>query len=217
MDSIFFKLRTSDFKSRANLKCAGFTLVELMIVVAIVSILAGIALPEFVKMIAGMRVKAATSDFVSDLAYARSEAIKRSTRVGVARPYDAWPGGWVVFVDADRNGYGITDAVLKTVRPPLAGSTVSAGAVTSSTSAIKMCTKTRAGGDASKVSIDAITYGGDGRLRAYLGNEDRTAHVGAVSITSPANTGAGGARLIVFGPTGRVSVDAVMAAAERCT
>lgn len=200
-----------------NVKVSGFSLIELMIVVAIVSILAAIAVPEFVKMVASVRVKSATADLVADLAFARAEAIKRGARVGVARPNDEWVGGWLVFVDTGKDGYTAGDPVLKTVHPPLPGSTVSAGTVTSSTNAIKMCTKIRLGGDASKLSIDAFTYAGDGRLRAYLGTEDRTAHVGAVSITSPVNTGASGARLVVFGPTGRVSVDTSLATGERCS
>ena len=210
-------MTTSPFPESKGTSAHGFSLIELMIVVAIVSILAAIAVPEFVKMVASTRVKSATADLVADLAFARAEAIKRGVRVGVARANDAWVGGWLVFLDTGKDGYTVGDPILKTAHPPLAGSTVSAGTVTSTSSAIMMCTKVRLGGNATKTAIDAFTYGGDGRLRVYLGTEDRTAHVGAVSITSPANTGAGGARLVVLGPTGRVSVDTSLAAGERCS
>src|SRR4051812_38092652 len=53
----------------------GFTTVELMVAVGIVAILAALAAPSLLAMIATQRVKTATFDLYSAMSYARSEAI----------------------------------------------------------------------------------------------------------------------------------------------
>ena len=74
----------------------GFTLIELMVVVAIAAILMGLALPSFKSFIEGQRVKAAASDFAMAAIYARSEAIKRNGEVGVVAAATIWKDGWSV-------------------------------------------------------------------------------------------------------------------------
>jgi len=75
----------------------GFTLVELMTVLVIVAILAAIALPSLANVIAAQRLRAAGTDMVTSLLVARSEAIKRKSRVVVApRAPGDWTSGWRV-------------------------------------------------------------------------------------------------------------------------
>ena len=88
----------------------GFTLIELMIVLALGAILMTIAVPSFTTTIQNNRLTAQTNDFVSTLNLARSEAIKRGARVTVCKSADAsscdtsttgWEQGWIVFVDSN--------------------------------------------------------------------------------------------------------------------
>jgi type IV fimbrial biogenesis protein FimT len=60
---------------------AGFTLIELMIVVAIAAILIVIAAPSFNEFLAKRRVEGAMSELVTDIHYTRSEAVSRNEAV----------------------------------------------------------------------------------------------------------------------------------------
>jgi type IV fimbrial biogenesis protein FimT len=90
-------------------KYTGFTLVELMIVLAIVSILLMVGAPSLKTFMQGNRLVASTNELLSALHLARSEAIKLNSRVSICESSDgstcsntgSWQNGWIVFVDAD--------------------------------------------------------------------------------------------------------------------
>jgi type IV fimbrial biogenesis protein FimT len=75
---------------------AGFTLVELMTVLAIVAVLLTLAVPSLRDLILNQHVKTAASDIQTALYYGRSEAIKRATDVAVAPVSGDWKNGWTV-------------------------------------------------------------------------------------------------------------------------
>lgn len=83
---------------------AGFTMIELMITIALVAIVLSLAYPSFVSVINSNRLAGASNDLIGDLQYARSEAIRRNTRVSVCASSDGGTcsGGdwsdWVVRV-----------------------------------------------------------------------------------------------------------------------
>jgi type IV fimbrial biogenesis protein FimT len=90
----------------------GFTIIEMMMVIAFIVILITMAAPSMRTMILTNQVRSFSGDLLGDLALARSEASKRSANVVVCTSSDQstcdstadWTTGWVVFVDADRNG-----------------------------------------------------------------------------------------------------------------
>ena len=88
--------------TRHRRRLAGFTVTEMMIVVAIMGILAAIATPYMGDMIRRQRIKTAAFDVYSSLAFARSEAIKRNTSVTITPNGGNWAAGWQI-VDSNNN------------------------------------------------------------------------------------------------------------------
>lgn len=81
-------------------KGRGFTLIELMITVAMLAILLSLAAPSFSNLLKTQQVRTVATDFYSDLVFARSEAIKRNAMVMIT-PKDTaagkdWAKGWDV-------------------------------------------------------------------------------------------------------------------------
>ena len=75
----------------------GFSIIELMIVVAIVGVLSVFALPSMRDTVVSSRMKSLSLDLYSSLALARSEAIKRNTgSVSMIATGGNWQNGWSV-------------------------------------------------------------------------------------------------------------------------
>lgn len=75
---------------------SGFTLFELIITIAIVAILVGVALPNYREFSIGMTVSDNANDLQGALNLARSEAIKRGRPVALIANGGSWSNGWQV-------------------------------------------------------------------------------------------------------------------------
>lgn len=73
----------------------GFTLIELMVTLAVMAILLGLAAPNFAQMIRDNRAAAELNLFAGMFNYARGEAVRRAQRVSLAGPQAA-DGSWRV-------------------------------------------------------------------------------------------------------------------------
>ena len=72
--------------------CRGFTLLELMVTVAVLAILATVGIPSFVDLVQNNRVTTQANELVTALNVARTEAVKRGRSVQVAVVQEA--PGW---------------------------------------------------------------------------------------------------------------------------
>ena len=96
--------------TRSNSRSQGFTLIELLVTLAILAIIAVIAAPSLQNFVLNNRIRSQAAALTSSLAFARTEAITRGTRV-VTCPGSAsgcndtqqWESGWVVFVDTNND------------------------------------------------------------------------------------------------------------------
>ncbi|GAC1039902.1 Tfp pilus assembly protein FimT/FimU [Pseudomonas sp. No.117] len=68
----------------------GITLVELLVVIALVAIVASFAAPSFTGSLRSNRVTAALSELNGLFQYARAEALTRAASIAVARAGDTW-------------------------------------------------------------------------------------------------------------------------------
>jgi type IV fimbrial biogenesis protein FimT len=83
--------------ARAAHAARGFTLIEAMVVVAIVAVMAALGAPAFRSAIGTMNSKSTAFELVGDLAFARSEAIKRNQPIRMEpKAAGDWSKGWCV-------------------------------------------------------------------------------------------------------------------------
>lgn len=79
-----------------NIRCRGFTLLELMITIGVMAVLATVAAPSFSELMASQRVKATASNLFVSILRARSEAIKSNSNVTISPLDGEWSKGWVM-------------------------------------------------------------------------------------------------------------------------
>ncbi len=93
------------------MRCRGFSLIELMVTIAVLAILLSIGLPSFRSSLQSNRLATASNELIASLNLARSEAI-RNTRGGAICPSTSgtecdgadWGDGWIIWADENEDG-----------------------------------------------------------------------------------------------------------------
>src|SRR5262245_27843811 len=111
------------------LRGAGFTIIELLIVVALVAALLSVGAPAMTTMVMNNRISTGSGDLMMDLTFARATAISRTQRVGMCASSDqltcngtSFSQGWIIYMDANANGnFDAATEVIVRVHEQLAG------------------------------------------------------------------------------------------------
>lgn len=83
--------------SRPMKSAGGFTVIELMVTMAILAIMMGLGIPSFRAFISSQKVKTGSYELMTSLVIARSEAVKRNTTVTLTPTSTSkWNQGWSV-------------------------------------------------------------------------------------------------------------------------
>lgn len=101
----------------------GFSLIEVLVVIAILGVLAGLAAPSFSRLFERYRVDATREELLATLQLARAESIRQGRRIVVERQTGTecvaltsnrdWSCGWIVF--ADLNGDNTRNAATEPI------------------------------------------------------------------------------------------------------
>lgn len=164
----------------------GFTLIELLVTVSVVAILAALATPSFVRLIADNNLSSQVNSLLADLRFARGEAIKRGINITLCPSTTSlnttatcsgsdWKAGWIAFIDNDaNNSRASTETILRRQEAFTAGASIVSNNVT---------------------PISSLRFNAEGRIPGGMGALNFT----AVNDTAPN-------RLLCISVTGRVRI-----------
>lgn len=163
----------------------GFTLIEVLVVVAIIAILLSVAAPNLVAFQRNSELRASASEFLAAVQSARAEAMKRGVDTYmIPASGGSWANGWIVFADTD------LDQALNTATDTVIMQT---GAIASRTAVVTGLADASAFADGSS---SYIRFNGGGFSMA----KDNTFRSGAIEFSV---TGSTEKRRVVLNNVGR--------------
>lgn len=101
----------------------GFGLIELLLGLVLIGILASLALPAFVELIATQQRREAAVQLAHSLRSARTEALLRSQAVWVEAIADDWSQGWRIHLGDDGDEQSLLVERARNGKPRIVGNT----------------------------------------------------------------------------------------------
>jgi type IV fimbrial biogenesis protein FimT len=138
---------------------SGFTLIELMVTLALAVILLTLAIPNFRTMILDNRLVAVANRYLADANLARSEAIKRGVAVQIVANTGGWTQGWSVKLASAGTVIKVADPLKDNVTLTVNGGgavtpfTFNADGSSTATATLDVCDSNRAGERGRQISI----------------------------------------------------------------
>lgn len=114
---------------KAIQKAAGFTLIEMMIGLALITILTGYGMPAYQNLKMNKAMTDNINQLIGGLNYARNQSIIRTEQIIVCpssdlsgcSAYSNWHQGWMVFIDQNMNRVFDTGEEIMTSENPMSG------------------------------------------------------------------------------------------------
>ena len=181
-------------RSRAR----GFTLIEIMTVVTIITLMLVIGVPALTEFVADQRVRTVASDINGDISLARAKAIETNRRVYMQKLGVNWNNGWRLY--ADMNSNAVYDVGLDLELKRFDGFT---------TGTIYVCTLPIGG------FVNQIIFRPDGRI-ARVGAVTATDGIYVVDPMSGASIATNKVRGLQFGLSGRTTTLKLNGTAAPC-
>lgn len=170
-------------KGRVRRVRRGFSLLEMMVTLAIASVLLTFALPSFRTILSSSQISSTVNEFVFALQTARSEAIKRAGPVALCHSQSPLePGatcdgssfvdGWIVYADTDGSGtHNVDDELILQVEARAAAFVI--------TPNVRYATEIRFSDTGASTNVAGIPVSGDVVIDYAGGEEVRTVSIGA--------------------------------------
>lgn len=106
-----FDIRPGWRALRPGASASAFTLIELLMTLAVAALLATVAVPTMQRLLVEQRMTSQVNTLITHLSLGRSEAVMRNRQVVLCKSADGtvcsprarWTQGWILFSDDDRN------------------------------------------------------------------------------------------------------------------
>lgn len=138
------------------MKNKAFTLVELLVTMAVFVILVALGAPRLNNMINNNRLVSDINTLSADLSYARSEAINRNRRIAVNASGADWSNGWTIVVASTNSQLRINQGVAPGLSMLATNNNITYlpdGSIAAANISFRLCENSRAGNYGKTIAI----------------------------------------------------------------